>query len=102
MYFEIYSLTRDDFGQTRYEVAFEVRARGKKERASLLTGVKKRTGETVSVRYEQVGRELTQKDYVELDLGKAKPGWYTVQMAVTDVNSGVETTRSGDFRVMKR
>jgi GWxTD domain-containing protein len=98
VYFEIYNLKRDNFGNTNYQVGYEVR-RGR--RKQIQTRAKKKTGESVSVSYEQVGTKETEYDYVELDLMNAKPGRYTVKMVVKDLNTGQETLREGKFQVMK-
>tara|TARA_B100001123_G_C15331536_1_gene1031367 strand:+ start:1396 stop:3807 length:2412 start_codon:yes stop_codon:yes gene_type:complete len=98
VYFEIYNLKRDEFGNSHYQVGYEVR-RGRKKQIQTLA--KKKTGESVSVSYEQVGTRETEYDYVELDLMNAKPGRYTVRMVVKDLNTGQETVRDGKFQVMK-
>ena len=98
VYFEIYNLKRDEFGNSHYQVGYEVR-RGRKKQVQTLA--KKKTGESVSVSYEQVGTRETEYDYVELDLMNAKPGRYTVRMVVKDLNTGQETVRDGKFQVMK-
>jgi GWxTD domain-containing protein len=98
VYFEIYNLKRDEFGNTNYQVGYEVR-RGR--RKQIQTRAKKKSGESVSVSYEQVGTRETEYDYVELDLMNAKPGRHTIRMVVKDLNSGQETVREGKFQVMK-
>ena len=102
VYFEIYNLTRDTFGNTRYEVAYEVRAKSLKTEgspATFLPRIRKRTGESIEVRYEQLGTETTVNDFVELDLAQARPGAYVLTMNVKDLNSGEVTRREGAFRV---
>ncbi len=96
VYFEIYNLTRDSFGNTRYEVGYEVR-RGRKK---LKTVARKGSGEMVSVSYEQVGTSPYESDYVELDLRKGKPGRYRVRMTVKDLVSGRQTFREGRFQIL--
>ncbi|MDA0748433.1 MAG: GWxTD domain-containing protein, partial [bacterium] len=98
VYFEIYSLTRDAFGNTRYEIGYEVRSRGKKR---IKTQAKKPSGETVAVRYEQIGTETTVYDYVELNLGDARPGHYTVLMSLKDLNTGKEAVQESKFQILK-
>ena len=88
----------DRFGNSHFQVGYEVR-RGRKKQIQTLA--KKKTGESVSVSYEQVGTRETEYDYVELDLMNAKPGRYTVRMVVKDLNTGQETVRDGKFQVMK-
>ena len=77
-YFEIYNLMRDEFGATRYEVAYEVRVGGGDKKAPIRTDIRKQSGETVSISYEQTGTQTMESDYVELDMGQIEPGRYTV------------------------
>ena len=98
VYFEIYNLTRDAFGNTRYEVGYEVR-RGRKK---LKTLARKGSGEMVSVSYKQVGASPHESDYVELDLRKGKSGRYRVKMTVKDLVSGRQTVREGRFQILQK
>ncbi len=104
VYFEIYNLRRDPSGNTRYEVAYQVRAVGAEgfTRPPPATQVRDRSGETVAVRYERTGAEASVADYVELDVGGARSGQYSVQMTVKDLNGGEEVTREGIFWVGER
>ena len=98
VYFEIYNLTRDSFGNTRYEVGYEVR-RGRKK---LKTLAQKGSGEMISVSYRQVGASPDESDYVELDLRKGRPGRYRVKMTVKDLVSGRQTDREGRFQILEK
>lgn len=98
VYFEIYNLTRDSFGNTGYEVGYEVR-RGRKK---LKTLARKGSGEMVSVSYRQVGASPHESDYVELDLRKGRPGRYRVKMTVKDLVSDRETVREGRFQILEQ
>ncbi len=104
VYFEIYNLRRNPSGATRYEVAYQVRAAGAEGVARPLpaTQVRDRSGETVAMRYERTGTEASVADYVELDVGDARSGQYSVQMTVKDLNGGEEVTREGVFWVAER
>lgn len=98
VYFEIYNLARDSFGNTRYEVGYEVR-RGRKK---LKTLARKGSGEMVTVSYQQVGTSPDESDYVELDLRKGKPGRHRVKMTVKDLVSGQQTVRDGRFQILEK
>jgi GWxTD domain-containing protein len=105
IYFEIYNLTRDEFGGTRYRVTYEVRGTDETgiSSAPLLTRILGRqAGATVTVSYEQTGTEESVLDYVGLDIGDASPGRYTVQMTVKDLHSGQEATKERTFWVKSR
>ncbi len=103
VFFEIYNLAQDDFGATRYEVAYEVYSTD--ESGASLSRVKTRvlgrSESAVTVRYEQTGAEPSVSDYVALDIGEAAPGRRRVRMTVKDVNSGHQATKEGLFWVRK-
>ena len=103
VYFEIYNLTRDAFGQTRYQVQYTVRPRAGiglggivAQLAQTFTGKKR---EEVAVGYEQVGLGESEAAYVELDLGESRTGRYELRVEVTDQNSGKTVGRETAFRV---
>ncbi len=102
VYFEIYNLVRDTFGQTRYEVAFAV-AKGR-EAVSLASQprIRRKDGELVTVRYEQTGSDLWVADYVELDIGPVRAGRYRLIVNVKDLNSAQSVVREGVFRIANR
>ncbi len=101
VYFEIYNLTRDAFGQTRYEVAFAVAPEKGRALASQ-PKIRRRDGEVISVQYAQTGRDLWIADYVELDIGQVAPGRYRLIMTVKDRNSAQSAVREGVFRIANR
>ena len=91
IYFEIYNLTRDAFGQTRYRVQYTVRPHTSTglggivaQLAQTFTGRKR---EEVAIGYEQVGLEESEAAYVELDLGDSRTGRYDLRVEVTDLNA---------------
>ncbi|MDP6779324.1 MAG: GWxTD domain-containing protein [Candidatus Latescibacteria bacterium] len=103
VYFEIYNLTRDAYGQTRYQVQYTVRPKGGTglggivaQLAQTFTGKKR---EEVAVGFEQVGLGESEAAYVELDLGDSRAGRYELRVEVTDMNSGTVTGRETIFRV---
>ncbi len=51
----------------------------------------------ISVTYEQVGTDEEEREYVELDLKKAKPGVNVVEITVQDKVSGEKATREVVF-----
>ena len=103
VYFELYNLTRDDFGSTRYEVSYEVEARDVGGSIiPFLPKLKKKDGRAIEVTYEQTGTETSVFDYVEMDLDVAKPGRYTLRVGIKDLNNGLETTRDAQFKIVSR
>ncbi len=103
VYYEIYNLTRDEFGQTRYSVEYTVRPRAGTNLGSVISrlaqtfsGAKR---QQVAVGYEQVGLGESEVAYVELDLGDTYQGRYEVRVEVTDLNSGKMIGRETTFQV---
>ena len=101
VYFEIYNLTRDTFGQTQYQVAFAVAPEKGRELATQ-PRIRRRDGELITVQYEQTGRDLWTADYVELDIGRIETGRYRLIMTVKDLNTAQTTVREGIFRIVNR
>lgn len=93
VYFEVYNLKRDGFGQTKYRVEYTFRAHEKGGiPVKVLRGVgrvlrlKDKTKE-IEIAYEQTGDALEDMAYVELDLSEVEPGDQEVRVAVTDLLS---------------
>ena len=61
VYFEIYNLKRDEFGQTRYTISYEVQKRQETGFAlvSLLAKLGKKNTEAVGLSFDQVGTNPT-------------------------------------------
>ncbi len=100
LYFEIYNLTRDAFGQTHYEVAYTV---SDAKRSPLLiqaiSGLMGRGGEeAVTIRFEQKGAGESVASYVELQLENAGAGENLVHFTVKDLNSGAQASKTASFR----
>ncbi len=102
-YFEIYNLKRDTFGQTRYKVQYRVQFNPRNTiglagviSSGIRTLLRQRKSQ-ISVTYEQVGTDEEEREYVELDLKKAKPGVNVVEITVQDKVSGEKATREVVF-----
>lgn len=104
LYFEIYNLTRDEFGQTRYDISYQVQQRDDKSFALVpllgkLGGTKK--AESVKLSFEQVGTELDTETYLELPLTNLKPGRYNLQLTILDNNTEKTVSKSATFFIPK-
>lgn len=107
IYFEIYNLLRDSFGQTRYEVAYTVRdanhtpmlIRALSGLGRMLSGGSR---EEVTIRYEQTGTQTKSENFVELDLGDVTPGQHEVVVAVKDLNRDIEVFKTARFYVVNK
>lgn len=106
-YFEIYNLTPDNFGQTRYKTEYKVRSSAMPSVgvfgavASGLRTIFKSSKAQVSITNEQVGRDVDQHEYVEIILSKAKPGVNALEVTITDLVTGKSVEREVRFRYGK-
>lgn len=106
-YFEIYNLTRDEFGQTRYKTEYKVRSSAMPSVgvfgavASGLRAIFNSSKAQVSIANEQVGRDIDQHEYVEIILSKAKPGVNALEVTITDLVTGESVDREVRFRYGK-
>ena len=98
LYFEIYNLTRDDFGATRYQISYEIQeTRTGGSMLPFLGKLKGKSGEAIGFSHEETGMQRSVSDYVALDLSQVKPGRYAVKMSIKDLNSGQTASRETEF-----
>ncbi len=89
VYFEIYNLTQDDFGQTDYRISYTVRrTKGASILAKMLGGEGKET--QVSATLERFGSSADVGEYLQLDLSKLPTGNSVLLLEVQDVNAGTK------------
>ena len=106
VYFEIYNLNRDAFGQTHYRVEYTIRSHKKRSiPARILRGVGRllrlaEKNQELTIAYEQTGDRSDEVAYVELDLTETKPGGQLVRVAVTDLLSQQETAKEITFSIV--
>ncbi len=106
VYFEVYNLKRDEFGQTKYRVDYSFRAREKgiaPVRALRGLGRFLRLQEKrreVVISYEQSGDGAEDRAYVELDLKDAEPGGQEVRVKVTDLLADREVEKAIAFKIV--
>ena len=105
LYFEIYHLSKNEFGQTHYRVTYHIRSKDQKSRgARVLAGLGRLLGKEegeqgVSVTYDQIGKTTDGLSYVELNLDGAGKGDHEVQVTVEDLVSGVQVTKKTTFGI---
>lgn len=100
LYFEIYNLTSDDFGQMRYRVTLQITATEQKEGLrKLLTG--QDANPEVALTFEQVDDQKHVQIYQWMDLTQAQQGQNRLQITVEDVNSGQSIQKHIVFRYGK-
>ncbi len=105
LYFEVYNLSLDAFGQTRYRVTYDIRSKDKNNRgAQILSGLghllgKEEDERRVRVTYDQVGNAGDGIAYVELDLASAGLGEQEVLVTVEDLVGHRLVTKTTTFGI---
>jgi hypothetical protein len=104
VYFEIYNLLRDEFGATRYKVAYEFQRQETDGFAlvSLIGKLGKKKAETVGGSFEQIGTDPTVSDYLSFELPRMQSGRYTLKLTVQDLNNNQTDFKTGIFKVPGR
>ena len=91
IYYEVYDLKNDDFGQTKYRVDYRITPReGKLSGVQVLRALGRLLGieekAVVTISYERTGTGSDEYNYLEIDPGESKPGRYEIAVAITDLN----------------
>ena len=106
VYFEVYNLSVDAFGQSHYQIEYAVRSfKDRAIPARILHGLGRlmrltEKDQQVVIAYEQVGNRADEVAYVELDLNETKPGEQQVQVQVTDVLTGLVVQKEIRFKIV--
>ena len=106
VYFEIYNLTRDEFGQTRYRVEYTIRTYQERSvPARILHGLGRllrvaEKDQVVEIAYDQTGAEADEVTHVELDLKQTEPGRQRVTVTVSDLLAEREVTKDITFIIV--
>ncbi|MBK36506.1 MAG: hypothetical protein CME26_13390 [Gemmatimonadetes bacterium] len=92
VYYEVYALQPDEFGQTNYRVDYRISAKeGKLSGIRVLRALGRLLGivekSVVTISYERSGTEPDEHNYLEIDPGESKEGRYELTVTVTDLNS---------------
>lgn len=91
IYYEVYDLKIDDFGQTKYRVDYRITPReGKLSGVQVLRALGRLLGieekAVVTISYERTGTGSDEYNYLEIDPGESKPGRYEIAVVITDLN----------------
>ena len=106
VYFEIYNLKQDAFGQTRYRVEYTLRSqRDRALPAKILHGLGRvfRLSEKdreIVIAYDQAGNRPDEVAYVELDLTETQEGGQLVRVAVTDLQVDEMVSKEISFSIV--
>ena len=104
IYYEVYGLSRDSFGQTKHRVDYEIRPRkGKLSAVRVLRALGRLLGfeekAIVTISYERSGTEANEQNYLEIDPGESKEGVYELTVSVTDLVSEQTIEKSTTFLI---
>lgn len=100
VYYEIYNLETDAFGQTNYDVSYTITSRdtpGRTGNISRLFRWGSGRREELAVTYEQQGTSTQVEEYVELALDEHVPGGYSLKVSINDGNSGESVEKDVAF-----
>ena len=93
-YYEIYGMTKDSFGRTRYRVTAGVKHKqGLRRRPSFLAEAKPE----VTFTFDQAGDREWERGQLELDLTKAKYGTNILTLTVVDLETGKSVRKQVEF-----
>jgi GWxTD domain-containing protein len=92
-YFEVYNLTRDASGATRYQTAYQMQAQSEED-------PQEKPVWTTAVSYTYQGDRAWEPQRLTLDLGQEKVGPRAFRVVVTDLLSGRQAVAATRFRVM--
>lgn len=105
LYYEIYGLSQDAFGQTDYQISYRLKPRsGQSFGAKVLGGLEKLVGidqneEQIAISYDQTGDADNVVNYLALDLSGSEPGEYVIEVAATDRKDGQKVTKTASFKI---
>ena len=105
LYYEIYGLSQDAFGQTDYQISYRLKPRsGQSFGAKVLGGLGKLVGidqneEQIAISYDQTGDADNVVNYLALDLSGSEPGEYVIEVAAIDRRDGQKVTKAATFKL---
>jgi GWxTD domain-containing protein len=106
IYYEVYGLAKDEFGQTRHRVDYRIKPRkGKLSGVRVLRALGRLLGieekAIVTISYERSGTDADEQNYLEIDPGDSKEGVYELTVTVTDLMSEQTNEKSTTFLIGK-
>ncbi len=108
LYYELYGLTRDEFGQTQYQVNYTVDRQIRKGSGvfgALGTMFRRTMSDRepqVSIGYDATGETVDEPVYLEIDTKELKSGYNRVTVVVTDQVSEQVAKREAIMRLVDR
>lgn len=105
IYYEVYNLGKDEFGQSSYQVTYTLRQnirRGFNPFGALDAKIRKfirRVEPELVVSYQRAGTDSSEVIYFELDTRKVKPGFHQIEVEVADLNANTSASKNAVFRL---
>lgn len=96
IYFEIYNLSRDSDGKTRFAIEYIVEKKGGKKKFLGLFGGGK---SSISVKADRQGNASFSAEFLAIDVGKVDKGEARLTIRVTDKISGAIFERTNTFEI---
>ena len=106
IYFEIYNLIRDEFGQTDFSVTYRVgppdlrRFSDKRDRKAIAQLGIGDDRWRISVSTDYRGKEIQEPIYLSVDLSELGPSVHLLSIVVTDRQTGLQAWRETLFRIL--
>ncbi len=100
VYYEVYNLKKDEFGQTNYSVSYKITSREAPDQVSNISRLFRWDSgkrEELAVSYEQLGDDAQEVEYVELALDDQVPGRYSLKVSINDRTSGEAVEKDAVF-----
>jgi hypothetical protein len=105
LYFEIYNLVRNTFGQTDFTVSYRIgppdmkRFSNRRDRQVLAQLGGGDDLWRISVTTDYQGDQADEQIYLAVDLSELTPGVHLLSLVVTDRQTGIQTWRETLFRI---
>ncbi|MBT4138506.1 MAG: GWxTD domain-containing protein [Candidatus Latescibacteria bacterium] len=106
IYYEVYGLAKDEFGQTHYEMDYQITAKkGKPIAVTILRAIGELLGieekKVVTISYQQHGTQETEHNYLEIDVTGSESGQYALEVMVRDLIGGASVNKDVVFGIGK-
>ena len=106
IYYEVYGLGKDEFGQTHYEMDYRISPKkGKPIAVTVLRAIGEFLGmeekKVVTISYAQRGQDKTEYNYLEIDVSGSESGQYELVVTVRDLVGGTSVQKDVVFGIAK-
>ncbi|MDA0709083.1 MAG: GWxTD domain-containing protein [bacterium] len=106
IYYEVYGLSRDAFGQTHYRMDYRLEPKqGKPIAVTILRAVGQLLGiderKAVTISYEQRGQTEAEFNFLEIDVTGSDAGRFELEVTVTDLTTAQNTKKQVVFGIGK-